>query len=174
MFDTNVGQVVRAANLRAQLMQSVGPLSAGAAPATTDVSAALNAFVRRDRRRHSNLLFVISDFVATDGRDLNPEQDWRDAIMEVRQNIVPVIVSFQLPANVEGLVKLDDAERSARRLAWFSRDRVRRINREEKARVRALVRRFRSAGLDSMPLFLQQDIYPQLVHLARVRRRRKF
>ncbi len=173
-FDTAVRDTVRAANLRAQLDQSVRPLRTPGSESATDVSAALNAFVRQDRRRHSNLLFVISDFVASDGRELNPEQDWRDAITEIRQNIVPVIVSFQLSADIEGLVKLNDAERPVRRLTWFTRSRIRRINREEKARVRSLVRRFRAAGLDSMPLNDQRDIYPQLVHLARVRRRRKF
>ncbi len=174
MFDAAVREEIRAANLRSQMQQSAAALRSPQPVSRTDVSAALNAFVRRDRRRHSNLLFVVSDFIMSDGGELDPEEDWRDAITEVRQNIVPVIVSFRLTAAVEGLVKLHDAERPARRLAWFTRDRIRRINRAEKARVKALVRRFRSAGLDSMPVVDQRDIYPQLVHLARVRRRRKF
>lgn len=174
LFDRQLRQQIRAANLRSQMQQSVAALRSPAAAAGTNVSAALNAFVRQDRRRHSNLLFVISDFLTADDSELRPETDWRDAIMEIQQNIVPVIVSFRLPNNIEGLIKLDDAERSTRRLTWFTRERIRRINREEKARVKSLMRRFRSVGLDCMPLYDQRDIYPQLVHLARVRRRRKF
>lgn len=174
LFDTQVREQIRAANLRAQMQRSVKALRAPAGAPRTDVSGALNAFVRQDRRRHSNLLFVISDFLTGDDRDFDPEKDWRDAIKEIHQNIVPVVVSFRLSDSVEGLVKLRDAERPARRLAWFNRDRIRRINREELRRVKALVHRFRAVGLDSITLTDQRDIYPQLVHLARVRRRRKF
>jgi uncharacterized protein (DUF58 family) len=174
LFDTGVREQIRAANLRAQMQRSVAALRAPLRVAKTDVSAALNAFVRQDRRRHSNLLFVVSDFLTSDGGDLDPETDWRDAIKEIRQNIVPVIVSFRLADSVEGLVRLCDAERPRSRLVWFNRDRIRRTNREERRRVKALVHHFRAAGLDSMTLTHQRDIYPQLVHLARVRRRRKF
>lgn len=174
MFDTQIREQIRAANLRSQLQQTVAALRTTHPFATTDISAALNAFVRNDRRRHSNLLFVVSDFVETDGRTCNPEIDWRDAINEVQQNIVPVIISYELMPDTEGLVKLCDAERPARRLIWFTRDRVRRINREERSRVMSLVRHFRSAGLDCMTVTHQREIYPQLARLARVRRRRKF
>ncbi len=174
MFDTEVREQIRAANLRSQLRQTMQALRVRHPNATTDVSSAVSAFVRQDQRRHSNLLFVLSDFVASNGIDFNPEVEWRDAINEIQQNIVPVIVSFELAPQTEGLVKLHDAERPARRLAWFSRDRVRRINREERSRVASLVRHFRSAGLDCMTIAHQRDIYPQLVRLARMRRRRKF
>ncbi len=174
IFDTKVREQIRAANLRSQLQQTVQALRMRHPLATTDVSSVLSTFVRQDRRRHSNLLFVVSDFVTTDGSDFNPESEWRDAINELQQNIVPVIVSFELPSQTEGLVKLCDAERPARRLACFTRDRVRRINHEERSRVASLVRHFRSAGLDSMLIAHQRDIYPQLARLARVRRRRKF
>ena len=174
LFDTEVREQIRAANLRAQLQQTVQALRKQHPLAATDVSSALGAFVRQDRRRHSNLLFVVSDFVTTDGSYFNPEVEWRDSINEIQQNIVPVIVSFELAPQTAGLVKLCDAERPARRLAWFTRDRVRRINHEERSRVASLVRHFHSAGLDCMTVAHQRDIYPQLAQLARVRRRRKF
>lgn len=174
IFDTKVREQIRAANLRSQLQQTVQALRMRHPLATTDVSSVLSTFVRQDRRRHSNLLFVVSDFVTTDGSDFKPEFEWRDAINELQQNIVPVIVSFELPSQTEGLVKLCDAERPARRLACFTPDRVRRINHEERSRVASLVRHFRSAGLDSMLIAHQRDVYPQLARLARVRRRRKF
>ena len=150
-FDTEVREQIRAANLRSQLQQTVQALRMQHPRATTDVSSALNAFVRQDRRRHSNLLFVVSDFVTTNGNDIRPEVEWRDAINEIQQNIVPVIVSFELAPQTEGLVKLRDAERPARRLAWFTRDRVRRINDEERSRVAALVRHCRSATPSALP-----------------------
>ena len=130
--------------------------------------------MRQDQRRHSNLLFILSDFVTSNGKEFNPEVEWRDAVNEIQQNIVPVIVSFELAPQTEGLLKLCDAEHPGRRLAWFTRDRVRRINHEERLRVASLVRHFRSAGLDCMTIANQRDIYPQLAGLARVRRRRKF
>ncbi|MDX1499012.1 MAG: hypothetical protein R3176_03890 [Woeseiaceae bacterium] len=174
MFDTTVGEPIRAANLRAQMARTVAALRAPSGRRGTDVSAALSAFVTADRRRHANLLFVVSDFLPGDGGEPDPEHEWRDAINEIRQNIVPVIVSFRLPEDTEGLIRLGDAEQPGQRLAWFDRRRVRAVNRAEQARVRSLVRHFRSAGLDSMTLTDQRDVYPQLVHLARVRRRRKF
>ena len=174
LFDTEVREQIRAANLRSQLQRTVQALRTPHPVTTTDVSSALVSFVRQDRRRHSNLLFVISDFVTTNGNAFDPEVEWRDAINEIQQNIVPVIVSFELTPQTEGLVKLCDAERPARRLAWLTRDRVRRINHEERLRVTSLVRYFRSAGLDCMTIAHQRDIYPQLARLARTRRRRKF
>jgi len=174
LFDTEIREQIRAANLRSQLQQTIAVLRRPAPMAATDVSVALNAFVRQDRRRHSNLLFVVSDFVTDGRRDLNPEVDWRDAINEIQQNIVPVIISFELTRQTEGLIKLRDAERSSRRLAWFTQDRIRRINREERTRVAGLIRHFRSAGLDCMTMSHQREIYPQLARLAKVRRRRKF
>ena len=173
-FDTRVREQVRAANLRAQMQQTITALQRPHPVAATDVSSALNTFVRQDRRRHSNLLFVISDFLTENGAAFSPETDWRDAINEIQQNIVPVIVSFQLPADTEGLIKLRDAERPSRRMAWFTRRRVQQINREERTRVASLIRHFRSAGLDCITLAHQREIYPQLARLARVRRRRKF
>ncbi len=174
LFDTEVREQIRAANLRSQLQQTVQALRTQHPAAATDVSSALTAFVRQDRRRHSNLLFVVSDFVTTNGNVFIPELEWRDEINEIRQTVVPVIVSFELAPQTEGLVKLCDAERPARRLAWFTRDRVRRINHEESLRVASLDRQFRSVGLDCMTIAHQRDIYPQLARLARVRRRRKF
>lgn len=173
-FDTRIREQIRAANLRSQMQQTIAALRRPHPAALTDVSTTLNNFVRQDRRRHSNLLFVVSDFLTEDAAPLNPETDWRDAINEIQQNIVPVVISFELTAETAGLIKLWDAERPSRRLAWLTRDRVRRINREERSRVAMLMRHFRSAGLDCIMVSHQRDIYANLARLARVRRRRKF
>ena len=173
LFDTQVRERIRAANLRSQLQQTVNALRTQHSKSRTDVSSALNAFVQQDRRRHSNLLFVVSDFVTANGDAFNPEVEWRDIINQSQRNIVPVIVSFELEPETEGLMKVVDAEHPGQRLTRFSREKVRRINLEERARVTSLVRRFRAARLDFMTVVRQRDIYPQLAALARVRRRRK-
>ena len=173
IFDTALREQIRAANLRTQISRTVEALQQPRSATATDVSSILNDFVRQDRRRHSNLLFVLSDFVTEDDREFNPEVEWKDAINEIQRNIVPVIISFELGEDIEGLVKLHDVEKSAQRMVWFTRDRVGRINREERSRVASLMRKFRSAGLDCIHVAHQREIYPQLTQLARVRRHRK-
>ncbi|MBT8100985.1 MAG: DUF58 domain-containing protein [Gammaproteobacteria bacterium] len=172
-FDTQLREPIRAANLRTQISATAAALRHPRAAAATDVSTILNDFVRLDRRRHSNLLFVLSDFVTPDDRVLNPEVEWNNAINEIHRNIVPVIISFELHDDIGGLVKLHDVESAARRMVWFTRDRVSRINRDERLRVAALMRKFRAAGLDCIYVRQQREIYPQLTRLARVRRHRK-
>ncbi len=171
LFDAAIRDEIRAANLRAQITRTAAALGRSAPGAGTRVADALNAFVRRDQRRHSNLLFVISDFL--NDAPSEPGVEWRDSIKELERNIVPVIVSYEIPLDVEGLVRLHDVERRRKRLAFFDRQRVARINDAERARVRELARRFRVAGLDSLVITKQDDTYPQLVELARVRRQRR-
>lgn len=173
LFDAQLRREVRAANLRAQVAQTLAALRQPGSGPAKDISSVLNEFVRHDRRRHSNLLFVLSDFVMPDEREFQPEVEWRDAINEVQRNIVPVIISFELGDDIEGLVKLCDPQQSSRRMIRFTRDRVARINREERQRVAALAKKFRSAGLDCMRVANQRDIFSQLTRLARVRRQRK-
>lgn len=173
LFDTRVRSEIRGANLRSQMQQTAQALLRTPGGASTDVTAALNAFVRRDRRRHSNLLFVISDFLPSDDAEIESQSAWRSSINEIRHNIVPVIVSFEIPATTAGLVKLVDPEHDERRMAQLSARRVGQINRAERQRTRALLRRFRSAGLDCMTVVDQRDVYPELTRLARVRRQRR-
>ncbi len=172
LFDNEIRASVRAANLRSQIRLSTAALLNPHNGASTDVSAALNAFVRTDRRKHSNVLFVLSDFVGSRENDLDPESAWRTSINELQQNIVPVIVSFEIPP-IEGVIKLWDPERASRRVVSLTRRRVRQINRRERQRTASLARRFRAAGLDSLTIVKQNDVYPQLVGLARARRRRR-
>lgn len=175
LFDVGVHTRIRAANLRSQMQRTATALlSPPRTGQLTDVSATLNAFVRQDRRKHSNLLFVVSDFVIDGKNSVSPMHDWQDAINEIHQNIVPVIVSFELSPDCAGLQKFSDAERSSQRLAWINPTRVRAINDAERRRVADLETRFRSAGLDSLSLIRQDKIYPQLAHLARRRRLRRY
>lgn len=171
LFDDDVRETIRAANLRSQMARTSLALSRVPSRRGTNVGAALNAFVHRDQRRHSNLLFVVSDFLGEAGVD--PESGWRSSINELERNIVPVIVSFQVPEETEGLIRLRDPERGTLRLAFFDRRRVRRINQAERRRVRKLLRRFRAAGLDALTVFSKHDAYSELARLARVRRARR-
>lgn len=170
LFDKIVRETIRAANLRSQMALTALALSRAPALHGTDVSAALNAFVHRDQRRHSHLLFVISDFLGE--ASAGPASGWRTSINELERNVVPVIVSFRIPENSEGLIRLRDAESGARRLAFLDRQRIRRINRAERKRVRRLARQFRAIGLEALTVFGRQDAYPELARLARVRRTR--
>jgi uncharacterized protein (DUF58 family) len=172
-FDNALREQVRAANLRMQLERLTTSLARPRETAETDVSAALQQYLDQGRNRLSDLLFVVSDFVSTNKKVLDPETEWRPMLNSMHRNIVPVIISFEMPANLEGVAKLWDAERKTRRLTWFSSKRIRRINQAEKDRVAALVLRFRAAGLDYMVLSNQHHVYPQLARLARMRRFRK-
>lgn len=183
LFDSEVREEIRAANLRSQMQRTAAALGRQTGAAGTDVAAALNAFVHRDQRRHSNLLFVVSDFSGEGNTD--PEPAWRSSINELSRNIVPVVVSFALPGRPahgpvegrepgpEGLIRVREPESGKRRLAFLDRRRIARINRAERRRVSALVRRFRAAGLDALAVAGQEDAYPELVRLARVRRSRR-
>ena len=105
--------------------------------------------------------------------DIAPAADWRPILKQLHRNVVPVIVSFEVPKEMQGLVKLYDMERKRRQLTWFSQRRIGDVNREERERVANLIRSFRSAGLDYMLVSSQFQIYPQLARLARMRRQRK-
>jgi len=173
-FDNALHGQIRATNLRMQMQRVATALTKAQAPTTTDVSAALREYLDQSRHRHSDLLFVVSDFVDTGDHEMDVETEWRPILNQMQRNVVPVIVSFEMPSGMEGVMKLWDPERRNQRLTLLSPRRVRRINQEERRRVTSLVRKFRSAGLDTMILSSQRQIYPQLARLARTRRLRKY
>ena len=172
-FDCALHEHIRAANLKMQLERLAAALVRPHAARTTDVSSVLRLYLDQFRHHRSDLLFVLSDFVATDESELDPEIAWRPVLNQMRRNVVPVVISFEISSRTQGAMKLWDPERRSRRLTWFSSQRIRRINQEERERVSSLVRKFRSAGLDYMILSSQRQIYPQLVKLSRMRRLRK-
>jgi hypothetical protein len=155
------------------MQRLVAVLSEPRAASTTDITAVFRQYLDQVRHRHSDLLFVVSDFVKTDDSDIIPARDWRPILNQLQRNVVPVIVSFEVPEEMQGLVKLCDVERKRRRITWLSRPRISRVNREERERVKNLARSFRAAGLDYMVVSRQIQIYPQLARLARMRRQRK-
>lgn len=172
-FDEALYDPIRATNLRMQMQRVGAALLRAQGAAATDVSSALRQYLDQGRQRYSDLLFVVSDFLASDSREPDPEVEWRAILNEMQRNVVPVIISFEIAERTDGFMKLWDPERKSRRLVRLSRQRVRDINAEESARVSKLAGRFRSAGMDFMVLLNQREIYPQLARLARTRRLRK-
>lgn len=172
-FDSSLRQQIRAANLKMQLELLAAALLKPRAATTTDVALVLRLYLEQFRQHRCDLLFVLSDFVATGKDEPDPKIAWRPILNRMRRNVVPVIISFEISNKTQGTMKLWDPERKSRRMTWFSTQRIRRINQEEKERVASLVRKFRSAGLDYMILSHQHQIYPQLAKLARMRRLRK-
>ena len=174
LFDNALLEQIRAANLKKQMEQLAATLSGSRAAGTTDVASVLRQYLDQARCRHSDLLFVVSDFVSTDENDIAPATDWRPILNRLQRNVVPVIISFQVPEEMQGLVKLCDTERNSRRLTWLSRRRICCVNLAERKRVANLIGSFRAAGLDHMLVSSQIQVYPQLARLARVRRQRKY
>jgi uncharacterized protein (DUF58 family) len=169
-FDDTLHEPIRSANLRMQMDRLAAALQGTQGGNGTDLPSVLHSWLGQGLQRQTDLLFVLSDFVTTDGADARPETLWGPLWTQVRRNVIPVIISFAIPPYAAGMVKLWDPERRARRLAWLSPGRIRRINRQESDRVSALAHAFRSAGLDCMLLAEQRQIYPQLALLARARR----
>ncbi len=173
LFDNCLQERIRAVNLKMQMQRLIAALSEPRAASTTDINAVFRQYLDQVRHRHSDLLFVVSDFVKTDDSDIIPARDWRPILNQMQRNVVPVVVSFEVPEEMQGLVKLCDVERKRRRITWLSRPRISRVDREERERVKTLARSFRAAGLDYMVVSRQIQIYPQLARLARMRRQRK-
>jgi uncharacterized protein (DUF58 family) len=172
-FDDKIYDPIRATNLRMQMQRVASALKVTRGTADTDLSSVLGEYLQQGRQRFSDLLFVVSDFLTSGEHEPEPESEWRPVLNEMHRNIVPVVISFEIPADMTGVMKFWDPERRSRRLVRLSARRVRSINQQEADRVAALVRKFQSAGLDYMILSKQRQIYPQLARLARTRRLRK-
>jgi uncharacterized protein (DUF58 family) len=173
LFSDTLHREIRQANLKTQMGRLTAALGDIPAPAVTDIISVLRAYLNQAMRHQPDLLFVVSDFVSLNRDGFKLGAEWQPVLNQLRHNLIPVIITFEIPAGVRGMLKLWDPERRARSLTWFSPARVKEINHEEKARVRALTQLFRESGLDYLVLSSQRQIYPQLSQLARQRRRRK-
>jgi uncharacterized protein (DUF58 family) len=172
-FSSTLHQEIRQANLKMQMERLSEALTGMVTPASTDIVSVLRTYLNQARRRHPDLLFLVSDFVSLTENDFELDTQWRPILNQLRHNLIPVIITFEIPAGIRGMMKLWDPERRTRSLTWFSPDRVGEVNREERERVASLTQHFRAAGLDYLVVSGQRQIYPQLAQLARQRRRRK-
>jgi uncharacterized protein (DUF58 family) len=140
----------------------------------TGVFDAVEASGLNHRGRKNDMIFLISDFApaAETGSEISGRQ-WRPFLRRLHCDLVPVIISFKLPREVLGSVKLWDPERHAQRLTLLTTRRIDDINEKEKLRVERLVSLFRRLGLDYLVLRQERDVYPQLARLTGLRRRRR-
>jgi|GEM_PF-4601532 len=161
-------------NLRTQLLNLAEYLSSGPAEQGQDIFDMLGIYEVSSRKKRDDLIFIISDFAAASAaQDLATAQDWREVLRKLPCDVVPVIITFELDREITGAVKLWDPERRAQRLTLLSTTRIDEINAREKRRVEGLQSLFRSLALDFLTLKSERDVYPQLVQLSRMRRKKK-
>lgn len=172
-FSSDLHKEIKAANLKTQMERLASELSDLPSYEDTKISSVLLKYLYQVQRNRPDIIFVISDFVISVKDHFRLNSNWLNIIKTVGNNVIPVIITFSVPGTVGGMLKVWDPERKVRRLTWFSSSRIKKINREEQERVEKMINTFRSIGLDYLVISDQQQIYPQLAQLARIRRGRK-
>ena len=172
-FGSSLHHEIKAANLKTQMERLSSTLSSIKNQESTDISSVLRQYTHQVQRRLPDIIFLVSDFVSLEKNQFRIDAEWQQVIQQFHSNLIPVVITFELPVGIKGMLKIWDPEREARRLTWFSSARMKQVNREERERVSELVSTFRKAGLDYLIISNQRQIYPQLAQLARIRRRRK-
>ncbi len=172
-FSSALHKEIKAANLKMQMENLTEAMANLGVYPETDILTVLRRYLYQVSRKRPDLLFVVSDFVSMHEENLQLDSHWYPVLNQLRHNLIPVIITFEVSTGIRGMLKLWDPERRTRRLTWFSSDRINQVNQEERERVASLVQKFRAAGLDYLVISSQRDIYPQLAQLARQRRGRK-
>ena len=172
-FGSSLHHEIKAANLKTQMERLTSSLSSMKNEESTDISSVLRQYTHHVHHRLPDIIFLVSDFVSLERDQFKMDAEWQNVVQQLQSNLIPVVITFELPVGIRGMLKIWDPEREARRLTWFSSARMKQINREERERVAELVNTFRRVGLDYLILSNQRQIYPQLAQLARIRRRRK-
>lgn len=172
LYKADGEQLVAKRNLKAQLeqlMAELGRAELGAGRAATEL---LRDVGQNKQPFRNDLVFIVSDFVAarSDAADV---QTWRAVTRAISCDVVPIMISFELPERQLGTVRLWDAELGEERLTFVTPGRLAAINDAERIRVAGLERLFRRAGLDCLVLRREHDVYPELAKLATWRRKRR-
>ena len=116
---------------------------------------------------------MVSDFCSMEADTAGADPaGWRDVLRKLPCDFVPAIISFELDASQLGSIRLWDAEQQRHRMTLLTRGRIAAINARERERVHGLQQLFRRLGLDCLLLRQEHDVYPELIKLARWRRRR--
>jgi len=161
-------------NLKTQLEKLTQRMASEKWAEGIDVIEALEKSGMTLRGMKSDITFLISDFApVTAGDDAGSTQRWRAIMRRIPGDLVPVIISFNLPRDVLGMVKLWDPERGTQRMTLLTPGRIDRINEKERLRVDRLESFFRKLGVDYLLLRQERDVYPQLARLTGLRRKRK-
>ncbi len=161
-------------NLKSQLESLMRRLENPPLQTGRDAVDLLAGQARRQGSPRDDLIFIVSDFAPVSGEvDAPDPRGWQSVTRNIHCDVVPVVISFELEADQRGAVRLWDPERQAERLTLLTPARIAAINLAERDRVAHLEALFRKAGLDSLVLRREQDVYPGLVRLASWRRRRR-
>lgn len=167
-------ELIAKRNLKGQLEQTIRSLAGSALAADVDALQLLDEHARGQRSSPDNLLFLVSDFRSTSASTTASDAArWQSVLRELRCDVVPVIISFEIASHLRGSIRLWDPERQQHRLTLLTRSRVAAINDAERERVAGLQRLFRRLALDHLVLADEHDVYPELARLARWRRRRR-
>jgi uncharacterized protein (DUF58 family) len=161
-------------NLKTQLEKLGRRLGGNSWQHGLDVTDAIETANIGSRGKKNDIIFLISDFSpVTLSEEQFSVQHWRSMMRTISGDIVPVIISFRLSYEMQGMCKLWDPERQRQRLTLLTATRIDAINTREKQRVEKLEGFFRKLGLDFLVLRQERDVYPQLARLTGLRRRRK-
>lgn len=162
---------IRERNLRSQLEQLIGRL--GQQPVAGGMEA-FDALPLPTAGQREDIIFLVSDFIpASASEEERILEPWRSALRRQSASVIPVVITFQLPLDLRGSIKLWDPERRSQRLTLLSGARIDRINQLERRRVKAVEALFRALGLDYLILREQREVYSKLSQLARARRGRR-
>ena len=164
---------IRERNLRRQMECLAGQLRNVGGHRARDPLAVLETLSSRTSKHRPDLVFLLSDFGPGE-REMDDRSDlfaWRAVIRQVSCDIIPVIVSFELPISRVGSIRFWDAERHSHRMTLLTPSRLRRLNEEERARVEGICLKFRQVGLDSLVARKESDVFAGLSKLARWRRK---
>lgn len=174
LFSSGEMELIAERNLKSQLETLTDRLSRKPLLPGQDAFDTLEKLSADPKAARDDLVFIISDYcpVSVRGKRRAP-REWRAMLRTMFCEVVQVIISFELPREQRGAIKLWDPERQKQRLTLLTPSRIDRINEQEGQRVADLESLFRSLGQDCLILRRERDVYPALARLARLRRRRR-
>ena len=173
LFSAAGSELIARRNLNGQLEESMTALGKGEMASRVDPLSVLSDHARQRQRVRDDLIFMVSDFCSTEADTAGAViAGWRNVLRKLPCDLVPAIISFELDPSELGSIRLWDAEQQRHRMTLLTRGRIAAINARERERVHGLQQLFRCLGLDHLLLRHAHDVYPELIKLARWRRRR--
>jgi uncharacterized protein (DUF58 family) len=174
LFSADELEEIAEKNLKSQLEALTGSLRQNPLSSGQDAFDMLEKISADPKATRDDLVFMVSDYCPFENHGKRrTAEEWRSMLRRMPCEVVQVIISFELPLEQRGAIKLWDPERQAQRLTLLPPSRIGRINERERQRVADLEFLFRSLGVDYLILSRERDVYPALARLARLRRRRR-
>jgi len=172
LFAHDVIQEIREANLRSEMEQFQHAISDLPLYPSTNLKKVLESCQSQYDTGTVSQVLVVSDFISSETLD-NSSEIPANIVRRLHGNLVPIIITFNLDENPQGLVKVWDPETNRQGVVMLSRSRLVQINEAERVRVGNLHKYMRSANLDSVAIGEQRQIFPSLLNLSRIRERRR-